>query len=97
MYELLKEQLKEFEESMPDMVTSTRVDPRALDEYKVKDFIKSHTIQLLEKEIKRLESKKVPVRCLRHDFVSTCDFSYNQCIADQISHLKAEINKIKEL
>ena len=131
MYELIKKRLEEFDKQFTrddGLIDKYYYDDDGLPEFApvlIKRFIKSHSIQLLEKEIEWLKIKRLPkttCECVKlscdeyckkehthkHFFCQICEpekekslypetFYQSKFIDLQISHLKAEINKIKEL
>lgn len=96
MYELIKKQLDNFSERYGSFEFCDIVNKKSHDA--LINLIKSHSIQLLEKEIEWLETKKIKyIEDAVSKHMEYQNFGYNNALSDQISHLKAEINKIKEL
>ncbi len=63
---------------------------------KLNNFLKSHTIKLLEAECERLEGEK-KLDYGKTGWQAEAIMSYNKAIQDQIYHLQEEIKKIKNI
>ena len=104
MYELIKKRLEEFDKQFTrddGLIEKYYYDDDGLPEFApvlIKRFIKSHSIQLLEKEIEWLKGmKKEYIEDAVWKRTEDWKQGFNDSLTDQISHLKAEIKKIKKL
>jgi hypothetical protein len=110
MYQTLKTQLNKFDEELKHKFNDCAAHDEGLyccldvehpRNAKIKSFIRSTTIALIEKEVERLEGSKKEIDYTTYcacdgECFGGCIKSYNNALQDQISYLQSQLKLIQE-